>query len=185
MKYWAYYILFFIYIREVNAQIQLKITEPEPQITKDSIRFTVTLPVIKPAPCLEKLLWAIAKSNKKYYRSGESFYVLNFSHRRDYKYLEIYMAARHDAKKTNYSAAIILKSSLFLCDVNVSNEPLFLKTSLSETKLKLSIIKKSTPIISLIEPSLQGTMSICEGFPIYVEVYTPEPISGYKMNIKR
>jgi len=185
MKYWTYYILFFICIRDVNAQAQLKITEPEHQITKDSIRFTVALPVIKPAPCLEKLLWAIAKSNKKHYRSGESFYVLNFSYRRDYKYLEIYMASRHDAKKTNYSAAIILKNSLFLCDVDVINEPPFHKIVLSKIKLQLSIIKKSPPIISLVEPSLQGAMSICEGLPIYVEVYTPEPIWGYKMNIKR
>jgi len=38
--------------------------------------------------------------------------------------------------------------------------------------------------MALIEPSLQGTMSICKGLPIYIEVYTPEPIGEYKMEIR-
>jgi hypothetical protein len=184
MKYWFFCILLSSSVLEVKGQAQFKIINTEPKRTSDSIHLIKVLPIIKADPCLEALLEAIAKSNRKYYDPGESFYGINFSNRGKYKYLEVFIDNRHAAKETNYLAAIKLKNTLFLFNVDINNEPLFHKTALSSIKIKLNLVKKSTKAIWLIEPSLQGTLSVCKGLPIYIEVYTPEPILGYKMEVR-
>ena len=180
--------VFFIFLssslQEAKGQAQLKIFNTDPKRNRDSIHFTKVLPIIKADLCLETLLEAVVKSNQKYYDPGKSFYGLNFNNRGQYKYLEIFMGSRQAAKTTNYIAIIKLKNVLFLCNVDFNNEPLFHKTTLGNMKIKLTIVKKSIEDMALIEPSLQGTMSICKGLPIYIEVYTPEPIGGYKMEVR-
>ncbi|MDB5146667.1 MAG: hypothetical protein JWQ57_687 [Mucilaginibacter sp.] len=184
MKYWFFCIFLSSSLLEAKGQAQLKIINTEPKRARDSIHITKVLPIIKPDPCLETLLEAIAKSNRKHYDPGGSFYGINFSNRGKYKYLEVFMGNRHDAKTTNYIAEIKLKNTLFLCNVDFNNEPLFHKTALGNTKIELNIAKKSIPDTWPVEPSLQGTLSVCKGLPIYIEVYTPEPIPGYKMEVR-
>lgn len=184
MRVWLFCILLFTSLLEAKGQAQLKIINTKPERSRDSIHLTKVLPIIKADPCLETLLEAIAKSNRKYYDPSQSFYALNFSNRGQYKYLEIFMGSRHGVKNTNYFAIIKLKNALFLCNVDFNNEPLFHRTTVGNMKIKLNIAKRSIEDIELIEPSLQGTMSVCKGLPIYIEVYTPEPISGYKMDVR-
>lgn len=148
----------------------------------DSLYVTKDLPILVADPCIGDLLEAVAKSNSKYYRWGKSFYGLHFNNRKGYRYLEVFTDEWHDAKETGYVAIIKVKNAVFLCGGDIEGNPLFHKTTSRNEQVKLSAARKSSRIPMLIEPSLQGTFNSCEGLPIYVEVYTANPISAYKMN---
>lgn len=150
----------------------------------DSLYVTKDLPVLVADPCIGDFLEAVAKSNSKYYKRGKSFYGLHFNNRKGYRYLEVFTDEWHDAKETSYVAIIKLKNAVFLCGGDIERNTLFHKTASNNERIKLSIARKSSRIPMLIEPALQGTFNSCKGLPIYVEVYTANPISGYKMNAR-
>lgn len=134
--------------------------------------------------CLGSLLQAIVKSNSKYYKQGQSFYGLHISNRKKYWYLEVFIDQWHGTKDTSYTAMLKMKNTVFLCSGDLHDNPLFSKVGSHTQKIKFVASKK--PIEpTLMDPSLQGTLNICSGLPIYVEVYTPDPIQGYKMNVKK
>lgn len=134
--------------------------------------------------CLGNLLQAIVKSNNKNYKPGESFYGLHINKRKKYWYLEVFIDQWHGAKDTSYTAMLKVKNAVFLCSGDLRNNSLFSKLGLHDQKIKLFASKKPIEPM-LMDPSLQGTLNICSGLPIYVEVYTPDPIPGYKMNVKK
>lgn len=134
--------------------------------------------------CLGNLLQAIVKTNKKYYKQGKSFYGLHINKRQKYFYLEIFIDRWHGAKDTSYSAMIKIKNAVFLCSGDLYKNSLFTNVGIRDQRIKLVIAKKPIEPM-LIDPSLQGTFRICSGLPIYVEIYTPEPIQGYKMTVKK
>lgn len=134
--------------------------------------------------CLENLLQAIVRSNTKHYKQGRSFYGLHINKNKNYWYLEIFPDQWHGTKDTSYTAVIKMKEAVFLCSGDLDNNPLFSRVGSRVESVKLVSSKKPTEPM-LIEPSLQGTLRICAGLPIYVEVYTAEPIQGYKMNVKK
>jgi hypothetical protein len=150
----------------------------------DSIVVCKNVSEISVQNCLGSLLQAIVKSNSKYYMQGESFYGLQISKRKKYWYLEVIMDQWHGTKDTSYTAMLKIKNAVFLCGGDLRNNSLFSKVGLHRQKIKLVASKKPIEPV-LMDPSLQGTLNICSGLPIYVEVYTPDPIEGYKMNVKK
>jgi hypothetical protein len=150
----------------------------------DSIYVIKDLPILSADDCIGNLLTAVAKSNSKHYNPGKSFYGLILNNQKKYRYLEIFTDQWHDAKDTSYVAVIKLNNAVFLCSGDIQGNPLFHRISSGNTRIRLSIAKKSSNIPMPIEPSLQGTFSSCKGLPIYVEVYTINPISGYKMHVR-
>lgn len=160
---------------------QLKIRHT---LNADSIIVYKNVSELSVQNCLGNLLQAIFKSNVKYYKQGESFYGLHISNRKKYWYLEVFIDQWHGAKDTSYSAMLKMKNAIFLCSGDLRNNSLFSKVGLHSQKIKLVASKKPVEPM-LIDPSLQGTLNICSGLPIYVEVYTSNPIQGYKMNVKK
>jgi hypothetical protein len=159
-------------------------TNNKHNLESDSLYVTKDLPILVSDPCIENLLAAVIKSNSKYYNPGKSFYGLIFNNRKKYRYLEIFNDQWHDAKDTSYVAVIKLKKVMFLCSGDIKGNQLFHRITSSNIRVKLSITKKPSHIFTPNDPSLQGTFNTCIGLPIYIEVYTKNPIPGYKMHVR-
>ncbi|MFC0514225.1 hypothetical protein ACFFGT_08445 [Mucilaginibacter angelicae] len=153
-------------------------------LNTDSIAVYKNVSEVSVQNCLGNLLQAIVKSNSKYYKQGVSFYGLHISNRKKYWYLEIFIDQWHGTKDTSYTAMLKMKNAVFLCSGDLRNNSLFSKVGLHCQKIKFVASKKQIEPM-LMDPSLQGTLNICSGLPIYVEVYTPDPIQGYQMNVKK
>lgn len=85
----------------------------------------------------------------------------------------------NNARTLEYSGFISVKDVLFLCKGNFKADSLFHKTgAVKRVTLKLAEneIGRSQ---SFNEPSLEGTLKVCEGAPIDLSIYTKGKISGY------
>lgn len=152
---------------------------------RHNLHITKNLPRLIADPCLQNLLKSIVKSNSKYYKGGESFYHLEYFNKKNFNYLGIYLDQWNNITSSDYSALMKVKGTLFLCKGNILSNSLFHKVRESKGRLEFNILKSSSDIPITMDPSLQGTFNSCKGLPIYIEVYTPEPISGYRMKIKQ
>jgi len=173
----------FVHNDKMNFQLILK-TKQRHHPTSDSLHVKKDLPIVVADTCIENLLAAVAKSNSAFYNHSKSFFGVYLNNRKNYTYLEIFVDEWKDANYTTYAAAIKLKNTVFLCCGDIKDNPLFHKTNLGIMPVNLCVAKKSSRLHIPSEPSLQGTFRSCKGLPIYVEVYTIKPISGYKMQVK-
>jgi hypothetical protein len=185
MKNWTFCFLLccsFFINKEKNHQLILNAYQNIKYSKNDSIFVNKDLPIFEISPCVKKILIAVEKSNSKHYKTGKSFYGLIFNNRKKYRYLEIFSDQWNDAKDTSYIGAIKLDQAIFLCGGNVVDNSLFHRVP---GVIKVKLRKAKTPAIPMpIEPSLRGTFTICEGLPIYIEVYIADPINGYTMHVK-
>lgn len=153
----------------------------------DSIQVTKILPLYTASDCIKNLLKAIEKSNAEKYDPKLSFYGLYLNNRNKYRYMEVYVGRWNDARDTSYFGALKIKNMTFLCRGDFKDSKLFHQTNQKITVKLRHITRDSTTgmNVSPNEPSLQGTLKICKGLPLYIEVFTINRITGYNMHIKK
>jgi hypothetical protein len=153
----------------------------------DSLYISKDLPLFVADSCIGNLLKAVEKSNITLYNPQISFYGLYFNNREKYRYLEVFVDKWNDTKDTSYVGVLKIRNMLFLCSGDIQHTDLFRKTADKlQVKLKIARTGPKSPYDAVpTEPSLQGTFKTCKGLPLYVEVFTANPISGYKMLIKQ
>ncbi|RFS25105.1 hypothetical protein DVR12_07940 [Chitinophaga silvatica] len=129
--------------------------------------------------CVYDLLLSIVLSNNQFYSPSKYYYSFEFHIDKERRELYIAPEMWNNARTLAYNGVICIKGNMFLCKGNYAEDPLFKKTK-NTINVTLKLSKNEVGLLqNFNEPSLEGTMNICEGIPLDISVYTKGKISGY------
>ena len=133
--------------------------------------------------CLYLLLRDVANADKKTYSREEMYYSLDFEPMKNSRYMAVTLERWKAARYLDYTGVLKVDSSFFLLTGNYIKDPIFSPVKGSGFFVELVPKDPNSGGAGIVEPSLQGLFTNCKGLPINLEIYIPETIPGYKLQI--
>jgi len=173
----------------IHGYAQKKILPPKDSVTNpshsDTIYLNKKMAEFKVDMCLHGLLDSVVESDKKManYPSGVYFYLLTFKKGDKLRYMNIKPVPWKNSEFLDYTGVIRVRGSSFLCRGDFESDKIFHKKKANQVKIRLQKpVNTSDEQVFFQEPCLQGQFSLCNGMPIYIEVYSKNKINGFDMS---